>query len=466
MPDVRQIQLNGLFISAKRYSISRPDGSFADFKESILGMFLPPSNSWTEAAWHALDEIWDGRLLTPQPWFALPAVRALCISSPAYARQIRGLPDLRPWNSFLAATAIGRKAGEREPRIEVVVAPFERDPQKWGALPWRFAGSGNPLMLNRLDREGVGWRLRTLRDLLHSYATHAIPEMLAPDGTRCGPFTRGVLRRRPIRDGARWLVLKEAAVYGDDPRHAFSLTPPEAFRRATQADQGGDASPIWNEVIRPALLIVGPATVAQRMGLAARTGRAWAAGGRLPEKPREVAWAIVAVANEAGLGLPTDEHLRAEEICSELPRRVAAVQCFIVIAVAALAKHYGGVRALARAMAKPGGADLEPTVRRWSDLAQSEPRSIVELNRIVSRLAKLSRAEIKKSRRRIRSESGSVGDRQAVLAYLSLLGGAKKPVVPTPEEMLAFPAVLAVVELLAPVLSQIRSEMRDARFPG
>jgi hypothetical protein len=35
----------------------------------------------------------------------------------------------------------------------------------------------------------------------------------------------GVLRRRPIRDGERWLVLKEAAVYGDDPRHAFALTP-------------------------------------------------------------------------------------------------------------------------------------------------------------------------------------------------------------------------------------------------
>jgi hypothetical protein len=465
MPDVRQIQLNGLFISAKRYSISRPDGSFADFKESILGMFLPPSNSWTEAAWHALDEIWDGRLLTPQPWFALPAVRALCISSPAYARQIRGLPDLRPWNSFLAATAIGRKAGEREPRIEVVVAPFERDSQKWGALPWRFAGSGNPLMLNRLDREGVGWRLRTLRDLLHSYATHAIPEMLAPDGTRCGPFTRGVLRRRPIRDGARWLVLKEAAVYGDDPRHAFSLTPPEAFRRATQADQGGDASPIWNEVIRPALLIVGPATVAQRMGLAARTGRAWAAGARRPEKPHEVVQAIVAVAHGAGLGLPTDEHLRAEEVCTELPHRAAAVQCLIVVATAAFEKQYGGVRALARAMAKHGEDNFESTLRRWLGLARSDPWSIVELNRIVSRLAKFSRAEIRKLRRRVTTGSGPHGDRQAVLAYLSLLSGAKKPVVPTPEETLALPVLLVVAGLLVGVVRQVTGHPPMMRNP-
>jgi hypothetical protein len=455
MPDARQIQLQGLFISAKRHSIARPDGGFADFKESILGMFQPPSDSWTEAAWHALDEIWDGRLLTPQPWFALPAVRALCISSPAYAREIRGLPGLRPWNRFFAATAIGRKAGEREPRIEVVVTPFERDPQKWSASPWRFAGSGEPLVLNRLDREGVRWRLRTLRDLLHSYATRAIPEMLAPDGARCGPYTRGVLRRRPIRDGERWLVLKEAAVYGDDPRHAFSLTPPEAFRRATQADQGGDASPIWDEVIRPALDIVGPAAVALRMGLAARTGRAWAAGARRPEKPREVALAIVAVAHGAGLGLPTDEHLRAEEICRELPRRAAAVQAFIVVAVGMLAERHGGVRALARAMAGQDGRNCEPAVRRWLSLSLSEPRSIIELNRIVARISKFSRTEIKKMHRRIRSDSGPAGDRQAVFAHIFLLNGADNPVVPTPEETLVLPLVLVVTTLLIGIVCQI-----------
>jgi len=37
--------------------------------------------------------------------------------------------------------------------------------------------------------------------------------------------------------------------------------------------------------------------------------------------------AIVAVADGAGFGLPTDEHLRADEICRELPRRSAAMQC-------------------------------------------------------------------------------------------------------------------------------------------
>jgi hypothetical protein len=316
-------------------------------------------------------------------------------------------------------------------------------------LPWRFASSGDPLTLDRLDREGVRWRLRTLRDLLQSYATHSIPEMLAPDGARCGPYTRGVLRRRPIRDGERWLVPKEAAVYGDDPRYAFSLTPPEAFRRATHADQGGDdAAPIWNDVVRPALVIVGPTTVARRMELAERTGRAWAAGARRPEKPCEVARVIVAVAHSAGLGLRTDEHLRAEEICRELQHRAAAVQCFIAIAVEMLAERHGGVRGLARAMAKQGGDNLESTLRRWLGLAQSEPRTIAELNRIVARLSKFSRTEIKKLRRRIRSETGPAGERQAILAHISLLNGAEKLVVPTPEETLAFPVLFIVAGLL------------------
>ena len=119
--------------------------------------------------------------------------------------------------------------------------------------------------------------------------------------------------------------------------------------------------------MRPALVIVGPATVARKMELAERTGRAWAAGARRPEKPGEVARAIIAVAHGAGLSLPTDEHLRAEEICRELSHRAAAVQCFIAIAVEMLAERHGGVRGLARAIAKlrRGQSRIDLTTMAW-----------------------------------------------------------------------------------------------------
>ena len=117
-------------------------------------------------------------------------------------------------------------------------------------------------------------------------------------------------------------------------------------------------------------------------------------------------------------------------------------------------------------MAKRDETDLESTVRRWLGLARSKPLPIVEPNRIGSRLAKFSRAEIRKLRRRVTTGSGPLGDRQAVLAYLSLLSGAERPVVPTPEEVLAFPVVFVAVELLAPVRLGDWSKLRDARFPG
>jgi hypothetical protein len=435
----------GLFISAKRYELTGPDGVYLDRKESILGMLLPPCGGWIDEAWRTIEELWDGRRLAMRPWFELPAVRKLAVTSPAHAQQIRGLPGLRPWNSILVANAIGRNANDSEPCRAVVVASFERDPAAWPSLEWRFAESGDHVPLDRQDTEGRSWRLLTLRERLSGYARHPIQEMLAFDGSRCGPYTRGVLRRRPVRDGEQWLILKEAAVWGDDPRHAFSAPEPDKVRGGRNT-----ASADWESKIKPALTVVGTTAVARKMRLAERSARAWAAGQRRPASPIEVARAIVVVAHGAGLSLSTDEHLRAEEICCELPCRAAAVQCFIVIATGILAECYGGVRAVARAIAAEDGRDCEPAVRRWLGLARTEPRSIVDLNRIVARLASFSRSEIRVLRRRIRSEAGPVGNRQVVLAHMSLLMGSEKPVVPMPEETLAFPVVVVMLGLLQP----------------
>jgi hypothetical protein len=444
----------GLFISAKRYALIGPNGEYLDRKESMLGMLLSPCEGWIDEAWHTVEEQWDWRRLTPRPWFDLPAVRQLAVTSPAHARQLKGLPNLRPWNFFLVANAIGRNDRDHKPVTAVVVAPFERNPAVWSSLDWRFAESGERLSLGHPDSEGRRWRFVTLRECLSGFARHPIAEMLAPDGSPCGPYTRGVLQRRPVRDGERWLILKEAAVWGDDPRHAFSVPAPEKVRAGQRATSGD-----WESKIKPALAVVGPAAVARRMQMAERSARAWVAGERQPENPGEVAQAIVAVAREAGLTLPIDEHYRAEEICGELPSRAAAVQCFIVTAVEMLAERHGGVRALARAMADKDEGNYEPTVRGWLSLDPSEPRSIIKLNRVVARLSKFSRTEIKKSRRRIHHAASPAGDRQAVFAHISLLNGYDKPVVPAPEETLVLPLGLAVARVFVGLACQIAERL-------
>jgi hypothetical protein len=377
------------------------------------------------------------------------------MTSPRYAAQIKGFPKLRPWTSLLAAIAVGRKPGEPL-GTATVLAPLEHDPQKWPGLSWRFADSGEPVTFDAPDADGFTWRLRTLREFLTAYARHPIPEMLAPDGSSCGAYTRGVLLRRPVRDGDRWLVLKEVAVYGDDPYNAFSVPSAESVRQSGMAERRA-ATAIWEATIKPALAAVGPEAVTRKMGMTARTARAWLAGDRRPDQPYPVARAIVAVARDSGLCLPGDEHFRTEEICAALPTRVGAVQWFISVSVGMLAEQLGGVRALARAVAGSRAIDLEPTMRRLLTLGRGELRSVIDLNKTLGQIAKFSRAEIRKLRRRLDTQPGPVGDRQAVIAHLSLLYGDARPTMMTAEETLVFPTVVVIAQFLGMVAQAFRN---------
>jgi hypothetical protein len=425
----------GLFISAKRYALWGPDGNLIDRKESILGMLFAPFDGWIDEAWSTISEIWDGRLLTRRSRFALPAVRCLSLTSPGYLREMKALAGMRPWNSFLVSFVIGHKSDEPRPRTAMVVAPFERDPEKWTALDWRFGESDKPVPLDRPDSEGVRWRLRTLRGSLSEYVQHPIAEMLAPDGSLCRAYTRGVLRRRPIRDGDRWLILKEAAVWGDDPRHAFSVQEPEKVRAGRST-----AAVDWERKIKPALAVVGTTAVARKMGLAERSARAWASGERQPANPSEVARAIVAVAREAGLSLRARASHRRKAGSQSRP----SLQAITLARARAPPWRSASIAAVMATKACTAvvrhGNSPQISSALWCSSVGSEPRPINQLNPAVSSLAKFSRSEIRKFRRRIRCESGPAGDRQAILAYISLLNGSDKPVVPRSEETLVLPA--------------------------
>jgi hypothetical protein len=58
---------------------------------------------------------------------------------------------------------------------------------------------------------------------------------------------------------------------------------------------------------------------------------------------------------------------------------------------------------------------------------------------------KFSRSELRKARRRIGTVPGPAGERQAVVAYLSMLCGDEKPVVLSPEEALILPIAICIV---------------------
>jgi hypothetical protein len=71
---------------------------------------------------------------------------------------------------------------------------------------------------------------------------------------------------------------------------------------------------------------------------------------------------------------------------------------------------------------------------------------------------RFSRFQTRKLRRRIGRKFSPVGDRQAIVGYLSLAYGAENPVVLTPDETRALPAALAIAALLVvlwPAISRI-----------
>jgi hypothetical protein len=70
--------------------------------------------------------------------------------------------------------------------------------------------------------------------------------------------------------------------------------------------------------------------------------------------------------------------------------------------------------------------------------------------------------EIRKSRRRIHRMANPPGDRQAVLAHISLGYGSEKPLVPAPEETLAIPATIVAAGFLACLISQVAQGLRRA----
>jgi hypothetical protein len=450
--------VRALIIAEKRYKLMGPDvGDTVDAKASILAMYLSPlpppatAEDFIIAAWQHIDDLWDG--LKPKdsrPWLQHPAVRPMWATRPAYFDRVKSVAP-RPFDPFLAARVIrhGKHVPGEDRGTAIAVAPYETNPAKWASLPWVFEHDGQPVPL----AEKRGWRLFTIGEMLDQYVKHRPHDFVDAAGARCRADTRGILQRRPIRDGEKWITTKESLGWSNDPALAFQVQRPEMVCPGRGRASSPSESCDW-EAARAALAVVGPAAVAQRLGLDARNPRRWLDGTRLPANPYQTAVAIAQCASRMGLGLPSDDELGVDAICSALPRRAAEAQCFISVAVVLLAQHQGGLRKLAEAMTGKPAAGLGPAVdessiRRWLALAKGPLRPIGETNAILAKLAQFARRLIREKKRRSPSvDAGPAGNRQIIVACLSLLYGVKEFVVLEKMETLELPAALLLAALL------------------
>lgn len=439
------IELTALCISSKRYDLVRPDGNLADKKESMLGMLLSPldpspgddrrdaSREWITEAWLAIDDLWERRRCD-RPWMQRPCVRRMAATSPAVMRIFAALnseaaagrnqdaaePDeqehiggIRPFNFFIAATAIAPGG-----LTQCVVAPFERDPEKWSSLEWLRTDDGSVLPLGVPDRDGAVWRQKTVGEFLREYVNHSSPEWIGADGLPCHAETRGVLARRPIRDGDRYLLTKESLTWSDDPKHAFTLVQPVTFQLTGEERQ---ARLSWNTIARPAVKAIGASAVAKRLNTDTSTVRRWQKGTTTPADISTVEKAAALCAED--MGLFTADEMRQHSTLSLLelaPQRVALRQLYVAFMVNVLSEKHGGARALAKAMSDQRKTTALSSVQAWRRL-DKVPSSAADLNAILARLADFSKRKLRELGRRVQVTPDPISQQNAVLIYFAAL---------------------------------------------
>jgi hypothetical protein len=162
-------------ISAKRYVLFVRDAHgeprIVKASEHGLGHLMDPTGNdddrkaWMREAWLWILRRELGLTALAPTWFRLPVVSEMPVSSPETLRPFAELnrgrtfeDGVKPFNFVLAAhvSAIGHPSLADPERFQLI-APYERDPQKWLGLPWinRYGGKRYDLT-TKVHTGGVG----------------------------------------------------------------------------------------------------------------------------------------------------------------------------------------------------------------------------------------------------------------------------------------------------------------------
>jgi len=217
-----QCQLYGLAVSAKRYVVyTRNKSTLRIIKPSEHGLgivYVPdkrnrykPENCkerdadyprWVVEAWERILSDHFRNIRDPENalvagglWFGkFPAVMRVRVTTPNVMRALRRRDPgaAKPYNFALSPILI-------EPPPEcTLVAPFSKHPRDWLTRDYTEIHSGTSVKLRGQFR-GKKLLPQTLSSIVWRHYLHPEDKSLSPDGKRCGPYTRGLLLRRPIQ---------------------------------------------------------------------------------------------------------------------------------------------------------------------------------------------------------------------------------------------------------------------------
>ncbi len=215
-------QLYGLAVSAKRYVVyTHRRGDFQIIKPSEHGLgivYVPDRRKryipedckdqetsyprWVVEAWTQIVENHFRQIKDPENaaisrelWFGkLPAVMRIRVTTSNVLKALRKRDPgaAKPYNFALSPILI------QSPPECTLVAPFSKHPEEWVSRDYTEVHTGDTVKL-AVEYRGKKLLPQTLSSVVWRHYLHPEDKSLSPDGKRCGPYTRGLLLRRPIQ---------------------------------------------------------------------------------------------------------------------------------------------------------------------------------------------------------------------------------------------------------------------------
>jgi hypothetical protein len=386
-------------LNTKRYAVFDGDSvTVADGKESVLGALLSPidlnpyveensvSKAWIKTrAWPAMRGNWEHG--TPFPaWADRPAVRRMSVSNPRSLkhnlnRMMRGadsriLPktsQIRPFNFFIVSTC------KLDGKDVAVVAPYERDPSKWRDLEWVRTDNGEILTDEQKQH------LKTVAQKLREHMSRRSPETMTRSGALCGPRTRGVLYRRPIILGDRYIITKEHLDLSQNPDRPFQND--EAV--VVPVD---DRKSEWPRVTVPAIRALGVQQVASRscLNCSRRSLQRWMDPSNAPPRSMKLARIekkIFYYAVDLGL-FDAGRAQNPRSMLAQIPERVEQFRVEIAATTSRLVEVWGSCEAVAKMISTTVGTPItERSIKAWLEPELMSQHPLAKLNRVTVTLA-------------------------------------------------------------------------------
>jgi len=238
-PDGQQRQLFAYSVSSKRYCmfIENERGEREIVKASAhgLGYLYPPyecpeswknkEHPWIWEAWEYIlameldgDEV---AMAKHKPWFDLPAMMQVAITTPAVIARFKGMIGFRPLNFMLAPMLMGGISNGSQAKL-CLVTQFTKDRSKWKTAIYRDIATGNEYTLFDADGPDKPCQIDPMcyGGIINNHRFHPEPKFRGPDGQPCGRNARGLLHRRHVQIGRKVPIRKETNrrwTEGNDP---------------------------------------------------------------------------------------------------------------------------------------------------------------------------------------------------------------------------------------------------------